>query len=375
MVIKAKNLERKNMDEQIKKFTNKRCENYKDDKGHMIDSCLERDKRKITIDRLLRKDVDGEEVLVTDPQEIKEATNEHFQKCPGGIHEPKIIPPQWSEQYQPMSHINTHIYKYLMTAPEKSEWDQVIKQLPLDKAAGPSGITNEMLKHVGPKLNECIRNFVGAALKLNDIPAKWKQANVYPIPKPKDWNCDLNNTRPITLLETTRKALVRVLNNRLANIMIKNNILLCNQFAGLPQTSTFEPIRILNEILQDAKEKNKEIWVLFQDLSKAYDCVNIFMLQKALQRLKIPHSFITFITNIFTNRKNSIFTEVGTTDPYDVIIGIDQGEVISPLLWCIYYDPLLKEIESRGLGYRLSHTYRQNLYDSTCTTIEKHNTV
>jgi len=99
------------------------------------------------------------------------------------------------------------------------------------------------------------------------------------------------------------------------------------------------------------------------------------MLQKALQRLKIPHSFITFITNIFTNRKNSIFTDVGTTDPYNVIIGIDQGEVISPLLWCIYYDPLLKEIESRGLGYRLSHTYRQNLYDSTCTTIEKHNTV
>src|SRR3954469_24548947 len=156
--------------------------------------------------------------------------------------------------------------------------------------------------------------------------------------------------------------------------MLKNNILLCNQFARLPQTSTFEPIRIINEILQDAKEKNNEIWILFQDLSKAYDRVNIFMLKKALQRLKIPHSFITFITNIFTNRTNSIFTEVGITDPYDVIIGIDQGEVISPLLWCIYYDPLLKEIESRGLGYRLSHTYRQNLYDPTLTTVEKCNT-
>src|SRR5205814_9374283 len=94
---------------------------------------------------------------------------------------------------------------------------------------------------------------------------------------------------------------------------------------GLPQSSTFEPIRIVNEILQDAREKNNEIWVLFQDLSKAYDRVNIFMLEKALLRLKLPSSFVNLMKNIFTNRRNSIFTESGMTDPYDVLIGIDQG--------------------------------------------------
>ena len=55
------------------------------------------------------------------------------------------------------------------------------------------------------------------------------------------------------------------------------------------------------------------------------------------------------------------------TSPYDVLIGIDQGEVISPLLWCIYYDPLLCEIESKQLGYNLNHSYRKNLYSQNIT--------
>ena len=90
--------------------------------------------------------------------------------------------------------------------------------------------------------------------------------------------------------------------------------------------STFEPIRIIYEIVQDAKEKNKELWVLFQDLSKAYDRVNILMLAHAMARLKLPTTFILLITNIFTE-KNRVFTAVGTTDPYEVLVEIGRAHV------------------------------------------------
>ena len=59
----------------------------------MIKSCLKRDNKKIVIDRLLTT-IDGVDHLITDPPEIQRLTNEHFQTCPGGIHEPKVIPPQ-----------------------------------------------------------------------------------------------------------------------------------------------------------------------------------------------------------------------------------------------------------------------------------------
>nr|CAG8567925.1 9876_t:CDS:2 [Entrophospora candida] len=104
----------------------------------------------------------------------------------------------------------------------------------------------------------------------NNKAAAWKSTNIYPIPKPKEWECQPNNTHPITLLDTTRKALVHLLNNCIAKIFLNNRILKGNQFAGLPGTSTFEPIHIINEIIQDAREMKNEIWILFQDLSKAY---------------------------------------------------------------------------------------------------------
>ena len=87
------------------------------------------------------------------------------------------------------------------------------------------------------------------------------------------------------------------------------------------------------------------------------------MLKKALQRIKVPINFITLIENLFLNRKNQVFTGVGITNEYDVLIGIDQGEIISPILWCIYYDPLLCEIEKSGLGYKLEEKYKKNIYD------------
>src|SRR5271165_744336 len=76
-----------------------------------------------------------------------------------------------------------------------------------------------------------------------------------------------------------------------------------------------------------------------------------------MTRLRIPISFTNIIIELFSNRTNQIFTNVGTTDSYDVLIGIDQGEVISPLLWCIYYDPLLCKIQRSDLGYTVTHTY------------------
>ncbi|GBB85357.1 hypothetical protein RclHR1_11900007 [Rhizophagus clarus] len=49
------------------------------------------------------------------------------------------------------------------------------------------------------------------------------------------------------------------------------------------------------------------------------------------------------------NRSNQVFTAYGNTSSYRVRIGIDQGEVISPLLWVIYIDPLLTVLKNEML--------------------------
>ena len=348
--------------EQMIKFVNERCDNYEKDQKSMINSLTNREIKYITIDKIY-KEIDGEDLLFTDEKSVKHLTNHHFQTIAGSVNQEKEIVGMWQDQYRPKKDIDGNIYNHLMDEPSWEEWIETIKNLPNGKAAGPSKISYEMIKHCSDEMQEVLYNFMCMCIRINNIPDAWRLAIIYPIPKPKPYDCNLINTRPITLLETPRKALISMLNRRFTKILVEKKVLKGNQFAGLPLQSTFEPIRILNEIIQDATENNKELWILSQDLAKAYDRVNIYMLKKAMDRLKIPQTFTKLILNLFNNRKNQVLTAVGTTDPYDVLIGIDQGEIISPILWCIYYDPLLCEIKNRHLGYNIIEKYKNNVYD------------
>jgi hypothetical protein len=84
-------LNKSHIDKEIRKFVQQRCEDYRNDQGHMIDSLLEKPHRKIVIDRLLHK-VNGQDTLITDPEEIKKLTNQHFQTCANAVNEEKEIP-------------------------------------------------------------------------------------------------------------------------------------------------------------------------------------------------------------------------------------------------------------------------------------------
>ena len=110
----------------------------------------------------------------------------------------------------------------------------------------------------------------------------------------------------------------------------------------------------------------KKFGFIFRICLKCYDRVDTRILRHAMTRLKIPTGFINLTLDLFTNRKNYVLTDVGKTKDYDVLVGIDQGEVISPLLWCIYYDPLLTRIQAdRSLGYSISHTYSDDIHAPT----------
>ena len=88
-----------------------------------------------------------------------------------------------------------------------------------------------------------------------------------------------------------------------------------------------------------------------------------------MDRIKISPKCMNFILDFFTKRQNAIMTIRGISEFYDVQIGIDQGEVISPLLWCIYFDPLLCEIDNLKCGYELSHTWMDNVTTGSTQTL------
>jgi len=238
-----------------------------------------------------------------------------------------------------------------------------------NKACGPSSLHNKFFKHAGMATQQLVWKLVKLCFELGYIPEDWKKAYIYPVPKPMEWENDIIKTRPITLLDTLRKMVMKVITNRLSRIMVKHNILKGNNFAGLPGGATETPIKLMNLIIKDAKIYQKPLWILLQDLSKAYDRVDLRILTKAMDRIKIPLRCTSFILDFFTGRQNAILTKGGISDFYDIKIDIDQGEVISPLLWCIYFDLLLCEIDNLKCGYELSHIWMDNVSTGSSQTL------
>jgi len=142
--------------------------------------------------------------------------------------------------------------------------------------------------------------------------------------------------------------MTKIMTNRLASILHRFKILKGNNYAGLPGGSCHTPIHVLESLIHDSASLDKLIFIFLQDISKAFDSIDINMLEHAMDRLKIPKAFIKLTLNLFTNRSNRVITANGLSDPYKVKIGIDQGEVISPLLWVIYIDPLLVALNNNN---------------------------
>ena len=80
---------------------------------------------------------------------------------------------------------------------------------------------------------------------------------------------------------------------------------------------------------------------------------------------------IKLIIYLFKDRKFRVITENGLTDTVKAEDGIDQEETISPLLWRIFYDPLLCKIQDDSkLEYTIKCTWRPDFQSSEEKTIQ-----
>src|SRR5947208_14939455 len=199
--------------------------------------------------------------LITELPALHQTVNAHFQNIAESP--PPIqmtlegMNDRWRRAYSPMSAVQSSIYSNLMSPTTDEEWNSVLSSLPTSKASGPSGISYEMLKHLPPSALIYLREIIDLCLSSAYLLSAWKDATVYPIPKPQEWNCFLQNTRPITLLDTARKVLTHIMYQRLFNVFAKHQILTGGNFAGLSGCSCDAPIAQLEASMFDAHTHSK----------------------------------------------------------------------------------------------------------------------
>ncbi|CAJ0824185.1 11768_t:CDS:2, partial [Entrophospora sp. SA101] len=124
----------------------------------------QRKHRKNVLDRILNNK-NGTQELLLDPEKIKREVITHFQNITGDKHKNIDLPERWEAQYKPKTEINKNWYDNIMKEPSFEEWKMIIKQLPNDKACGPSQINNEMIKHAVNKYFQGFRRTIKGYFK------------------------------------------------------------------------------------------------------------------------------------------------------------------------------------------------------------------
>ena len=78
----------------------------------MLNSLLEREKRSIIIDKIVSKDINGQEILITEETEVKSLVAKHFENITNyEIVESLDLEKEWEQYYIPRSDIDPDIYK------------------------------------------------------------------------------------------------------------------------------------------------------------------------------------------------------------------------------------------------------------------------
>ena len=95
-------------------------------------------------------------------------------------------------------------------------------------------------------------------------------------------------------------------------------------------------------IIEKAREFLKNIYFCFIDYAKASDCVNHNRLWKILQEIGIPDHLSSLLRNLYAGQEATVRTSHGTTDWFQIGKGVCQGCILSPCLFNLYAEYIMR---------------------------------
>ena len=95
-------------------------------------------------------------------------------------------------------------------------------------------------------------------------------------------------------------------------------------------------------IIKNAREFQKNICFCFIHYAKAFDCVDHNKLWRILQEMGVPEHMTCLLRNLCAGQEAIVGTGHGTTDWFQIGKGVRQGCVLSPCLFNLYAEYILR---------------------------------
>ena len=90
------------------------------------------------------------------------------------------------------------------------------------------------------------------------------------------------------------------------------------------------------------KEFQKNIYFFFADYAKAFDCVDHNKLWKILKEMRIPDHLTCLLRHLYAGQEATVRTALGTTDWFQMGKGVCRGFILSPFLFNLYVEYIMK---------------------------------
>ena len=124
-----------------------------------------------------------------------------------------------------------------------------------------------------------------------------------------------------------------------------------------------DQIANIHWIMEKAREFQKNIYLCFIDSAKASDCVDHNKLWKSPQEMGIPDHLNCLLRNLYAGQEARVRTGHRTTDWFQIGKGVHQGCILSPYLFNLYAEYIMRntELEEAQAGIKIARRNINNL--------------
>ena len=126
---------------------------------------------------------------------------------------------------------------------------------------------------------------------------------------------------------------------------------------------TRDQIANIHWIMEKGRQFQKNIYFCFIDYAKAFDCVDHNKLWKILREMGILDYLTCLLRNLYTGQEATVRTGHGTTDWFQIGKGVYQGCILSPCLFNLYVEYIMRNagLEKAQAGIKIARRNTSNL--------------
>ena len=133
---------------------------------------------------------------------------------------------------------------------------------------------------------------------------------------------------------------------------------------------TRDQIANIDWIMEKAREFQKNIYFCFIDYAKVFDYVDHGQLWKIPQEMGIPDHLTCCLRNLYADQQATVRTGHGTTDCFQIGKGVRQGCILSPCLFNLYAEHIMRNagLEEAQAGIKIARRNINNFRYADDTT-------